>query len=125
MESARLTATIKTASPEDRRLLIEDWGQDRVAKLERIEPSIRAGEIEGLLQRLTDDDADKALPRFSLELMSTYSRLPTGAREAAYHKTPSGCSVGSRNPTRTDRPEGGRLIRWRDTRSGSPKRSRD
>jgi thiol-disulfide isomerase/thioredoxin len=105
MESARLAATIKTASPEDRRLLIRDWGQDRIAKLEGIDPSIRAGEIDGLLQRIADDDAGKALPRFSLELMSTYSRLPTGAREAAYHKNAERLlrRIAESNPDRSSR----------------------
>ncbi len=86
MESARLSAMIKTASTETRRQLIEDWGQDRVAQLEGIDASTRAAEIEGLLERLTDDDADKALPRFGVELISIYTRLASGAREAAYHK---------------------------------------
>ncbi len=105
MESARLSATIKTASPESRRELVEDWGPERAANLEATEPSIRAGEIERLLQQLADDGADKALPRLSVELMSIYSRLPAGAREAAYHKNAERLlrRIAGSNPDKTSR----------------------
>jgi thiol-disulfide isomerase/thioredoxin len=105
MESARLTAMIKSASLEARRLLVQDWGQGRVAKLEAIDPSIRAKELEDLLQRISDENASKALPRFATELMSSFARLPTGAREAAYHKNAERLlrRIAETNPDRSSR----------------------
>jgi thiol-disulfide isomerase/thioredoxin len=105
MESARLTAMIKTASLEARRLLVQDWGQGRVAKLEAIDPSVRARELEDLLQTISDENASKALPRFATELMSNFARLPTGAREAAYHKNAERLlrRIAETNPDRSSR----------------------
>ncbi len=105
MESARLSATLNTDSPEARQKLMEDWGPDRVANLDATEPSTRAGEIERLLQQLADDHAGKALPRFSVDLMSIYSRLASGVREAAYHKNAERLlrRIADSNPDRTSR----------------------
>ncbi|MFI5456206.1 MAG: TlpA family protein disulfide reductase [Isosphaerales bacterium] len=87
VESARLAAMIRTASPEARRQLVQDWGQDCVAPLEGTDPSIRAAEVERLLLRLADHADDRALPDISFHLMAIYTRLPNGDwAERAYHR---------------------------------------
>ncbi len=85
IESARLTAMITTASPEARRRLMQDWGRDRVAHLERTPPSVRAVEIDRLLLQLADDSGDRALPRTAFELMAIFTRLSSNSSEKAYH----------------------------------------
>ncbi len=84
VESAGLAAMLKTASPEARRHLVRDWGQDRVAQLEGTDPSVRAAEIERLLLLLSINAADRALPQISFHVMATYTKL--GGDLGAYHR---------------------------------------
>ena len=85
IESARLAAMITTASPDTRQRLMQDWGPDNVAYLERTTPSARAVEIDRLLLQLADHTGDRALPRTAFELMAIFTRLSSNSSEKAYH----------------------------------------
>jgi len=103
MESARLAAMIRTASPEARRRLVQDWGQNRVAKLEGTGPSVRAAEIERHLLLLAVNADGPALPYVSFQLMAIYTTL--GGNSGAYHRNAERLlrRISENNPDRRSR----------------------
>jgi thiol-disulfide isomerase/thioredoxin len=86
MGSARQAAMITMASPEARRRLVRDWGQDRGAQFEGTDPSVRAAEIDRLLMQLADHAGDRALPGIAFHFMAIFTRLSSDSSEKAYHK---------------------------------------